>query len=101
MLELSKEDSALLRCLNIHDQEISRHKEAVNEIEMELSPWCLYERQIKRFIEERQWSQSVKAIVKGWKEKYINNYYISCTTEIVVSEFYKECKYLYENGYLD
>ncbi|MCT4544609.1 MAG: hypothetical protein N4A63_13795 [Vallitalea sp.] len=100
-MELNEHEEFVRLCIANHEQTIERSKNLIAKGLEALPQWCKCEYKIKDFLRKNAYTQSVRYIVNGYKEKYIEGYYISRTTEITVNNCFKECKYLHENGYLD
>lgn len=101
MNEFDEQENFLDMCIRINENNIQASKEMIIKALSGMPKWYQYEYRIKQFLKKNRCTQSVKDIVKGYREKFVEEYYISCTTERTVNNCHKECEYLYENGYLD
>ena len=100
MFELTKKQEAAIINIGIFEEYIKEYKNEIEEKKKQMPEWWQHVRKIDEFNKRHDLTQSAKDIVRGWEDKYINEYYISCTTEMSACENYASCKYLYENGYL-
>lgn len=99
-IKLNTKQKYLKDCLNIHKENIKGCQKLIKEILEQMPEWYQCEYKIKEFIEKNNYTQSVACVINEY-EKLKEHYYVSCTTEIIIKNNYQECKYLYENGYLN
>jgi len=99
-MKLNEDEKVMQEDIKMAKDSIEMYKDIIGNMIRQMPEWYQHEYQINEYIKKCGFTQGVKDIVKGYRDKIIEEYYIAHSTEIVIRDTFISCKYLYENGYL-
>ena len=85
-----------LTTLSIQMEELNDEYNSILDNQLEMTKYVY---RIKSFIEKNMYTHDIKDVLRGYRDKHIDGYYIACSTDDIINNCYKSVRMLYEAGY--